>query len=178
MKKQVLTIFAFMSLLLLFAVPAQADTTMKKDLAVGGSLLLGGANQNLGFIMGLEPNVMYFPIDNLGVGGRLGWNVAPKGGAFHMIPILVGAQYYFTLPIKNKSLKKKLKLYPAFHLGTTIADTGDAGFAIDFGGGVQYEVVKNLAIDGRVDLRVPMIGKFNKIFMGGVMFGVLYYLPM
>lgn len=171
------------AVVLLMAPAASANVGMKGDLGVGGHIVLGGtANNYSAFTFGLTPYISIAPMDNLSIWARLPfWEGNFDNVDCHVFPFVFGARYYF-------NVMDRLRVYPSLGIGASVLHTSisafgvtatdsTGGFSIEFGGGVEYEVMDNLAIDGSLDFFVPKVedGAFMRI---GVMVGVIYYLPV
>jgi len=178
----------FMLALMLTSAPASAEVGMAGDLGIGGHVILGGTAGNGfgGFTFGLTPHISIFPIDNLAVFARLPfWEGNFAGGDVHVFPFMFGVRYYF-------NVLDNLRVYPGIAIGASVLHypgvnfgfgfgnvgaTTRGGFSLEFQGGVEYEVIENLAIDANFDIFIPRItsGTFVRI---GVMAGVIWYLPV
>jgi opacity protein-like surface antigen len=204
MKRFFVIIIMFMTafILLAAATETRAETAKKYNLAVGGYFGIGGATnfydgRDGGFAMGLQPEVQFFVIDNLSITYRFLWerimydhrwtdgfgNHHVEEAPMDIAPFLLGARYYF-------SIIDKLKAYAGMGLGFTAyrIEFEDGGwfsriaFAMDFYGGVEYEVADQLTVGGMFNIMLPNLGPLNSYenVIGRFMFffGVNYYIPL
>jgi len=194
MKKRLslkLAILAMLALMLT-AGSASADVGLTGDLGIGGHVVIGGhvgisGNNNVGFglsdgfTFGITPYISISPIDNLSIWTRLPFWEGNFGNDVHIFPFVFGARYYF-------KVAEKLRVYPGLGIGGSAAhiswggfggNQSTGGFALEFHGGVEYEVDDNLAIDACFDIFFPTLGSSKvSLVRIGVMVGVVYYLPV
>lgn len=153
---------------------ARADVGLVGDLVLGGDLILGGAvgGGYSGFAFGIEPMIAYHPIDNLYVFGRLPFweGYFAGGGSVHFFPFIFGARYYF--PVASY-----IRVFAGGGLGFTISHVATAHFALDFHGGVEFEVIDNLGIDTSFDIFLPVVASTTAARFG-LTGGIKYYLPL
>ncbi|HOO70695.1 MAG TPA: outer membrane beta-barrel protein [Spirochaetota bacterium] len=181
----------------------QAETAKKFNLSVGGYLGMGGAtdygySDNKGaFAFGIQPEVQFFPIDNLSVTFRCLWErLFYKYRYFYngkwrhydypvdVFPFLFGVRFYF--PVFNK-----VKIFTGGGIGATIMQeypdipgwdrhpAPHTHFAMDFGGGVEYEIINHLTITGMFNTLLPNIDRDESIIARFMFFfGVQYYIPL
>ena len=188
----------------------QAETAKKFNLSVGGYFGIGGAtdcydydNDNDGaFALGIQPEIQFFPIDSLAVNFRMLWerffydydygyySYYNRGMSIpvDVFPFIFGVRYYF--PIIDK-----LKLFAGGGIGFTIMQAHYPGwwsgssdpdpegrFAMDFNGGVEFEVIDQLALTGMFDIMLPNLGPLDsgEKVVGRFMFffGVSYYFQL
>ncbi|RJO65865.1 MAG: hypothetical protein C4523_15135, partial [Myxococcales bacterium] len=103
------------------------------------------------------------------------------GPDIDVFPFLPGVRYYFPFGDKFSAFAGLGFGATASKADTRGADT-EGRLALDFHGGVQYEVIPHLGLEGSFDIMLPnlapkdvgekVVGRFF------VMVGVLYYLPI
>ncbi|HOO73012.1 MAG TPA: outer membrane beta-barrel protein [Spirochaetota bacterium] len=197
-----LGIFLCSAIIMIGASPSHAETAKKYNIGVGGYFGIGGAttffdDRDGAFALGIQPEAQFFVIDNLSITYRFLWerifyDVRYWTGTrwkvysspMDIAPFLFGARYYF--PIMDR-----LKVYTGMGIGFTayrvdIDDGRDTlsrfAFAMDFYGGVEYEVIDNLAVGGMFNIMLPNLGPLDhdELVVGRFMFffGATYYIPL
>ncbi|HOW81632.1 MAG TPA: outer membrane beta-barrel protein [Spirochaetota bacterium] len=189
-------VFVALMVFVFSASALQASTAKKFNLGVGGYLGMGAAttygwSDHGAFAFGIEPEVQFFPIDNLSVTFRCLWEryfyVYDYGKKYDapmdVIPFLFGVRFYFPTFID------KLKIYLGGGIGPAVLihhydiphwkDDTDACFAMDFYGGVEYEVISQLAITGMFNTMLPNLEYDNGVIARFMFFfGVQYYIAL
>ena len=182
-----------------------AETAQKFNLSVGGYFGIGGAtdmydydnDDNGAFAFGIQPEMQFFPIDKLAINFRCLWerifyDFDAWGRDFDVpvdvFPFIFGARYYFPI-IDN------LKLFAGGGLGFSIIQAyypdwwrddktpdPEIRFSLDINGGIEYEVVENLALTGMFDIFLPNLAPVDTgedvIARFMFFFGVSYYFQL
>jgi hypothetical protein len=192
-------ILAALMVVVFSATSLHAATAKKFNLGVGGYFGIGGVtdyawDDNGAFALGIQPEIQFFPIDNISVTFRCLWeryfyeykwafNNKRYAYPIDVIPFLFGVRFY-TPPIFDKT-----KIFVGGGIGATAiiyhderpggGDSRDGFFAMDFYGGVEYEVINQLAIVGMFNTMLPNIANDTSLIARFMFFfGVQYYIPL